>query len=53
MAPEVFKGVLHEKSDVWSCGIFLYLFFTGKFPFTGKTLPDIEHAIATKTLTFV
>jgi calcium-dependent protein kinase len=53
MAPEVFKGVLHEKSDLWSCGIFLHVFFTGKFPFTGKSLAEVEHAICTKTVTFV
>jgi calcium-dependent protein kinase len=41
MAPEVFKGILHEKSDVWSCGVFLFLFFTGKFPFKGKSQAEL------------
>lgn len=53
MAPEVFQGLLHEKSDLWSTGVFLFLFFTGKFPFTGKSLPELQHAITNKTLTFV
>lgn len=52
MAPEVFKGVLHEKSDVWSCGVFLYLFFTGKFPFKGKSTAELEFDINTRTITF-
>lgn len=42
MSPEALKGALHEKSDVWSCGVFLYVFFTGAFPFKGKTLSEIE-----------
>jgi calcium-dependent protein kinase len=52
MAPEAFKGVLHEKSDVWSCGVFLFLFFTGKFPFKGKNVMEVEHEVNTKTLSF-
>ncbi len=38
MAPEVFKGVLNVKSDVWASGVFLYLLFLGKFPFVGRSL---------------
>lgn len=53
MAPEVFKGVLHEKSDLWSCGVFLHVFFTGRFPFTGKSLAEVERVICSKTVTFV
>ena len=38
MAPEVFKGQLNVKSDIWACGVFLYIMFTSKFPFSGMTL---------------
>lgn len=53
MAPEAFQGLLHEKSDLWSCGVFLYVFFTGRFPFPGKTLAEVQQAVCTKTVTFV
>ena len=35
-APEVFKGEVHTKSDIWSCGVFFYLLLTGYHPFKGK-----------------
>lgn len=52
MAPEALKGQLHEKSDVWSVGIFLYIFFTGVFPFKGKTINEIEYEVNNKAVTF-
>jgi serine/threonine protein kinase len=42
MAPETFKGVLNAKSDVWSSGVFLYLLFTGKFPFQAGSMLEME-----------
>lgn len=53
MAPEVFRGVLNEKSDIWSCGIFLYVFFTGKFPFMGSSIQELQHVVTTKTVSFI
>lgn len=52
MAPEVYQGKLTVKSDVWSSGIFLYLLFTGKFPFQGNSLYDMERAVTSQIVTF-
>lgn len=35
MAPEVLKGVLTEKSDIWSSAIVMIRLLTGKNPFNG------------------
>ena len=37
MAPEVFKGVLTEKSDIWSTGIMIIKMMTGVNPFAGAS----------------
>jgi calcium-dependent protein kinase len=36
LAPEVMKGVLTDKSDLWSTGVLMYLLLTGVSPFKGK-----------------
>ena len=33
MAPEIFKKQQCFKSDIWACGIILYILFTGEPPF--------------------
>lgn len=37
MAPEVLLGEVSCKSDVWSCGIILFIMLGGRPPFTGKS----------------
>jgi serine/threonine protein kinase len=37
MAPEVLKGILTEKSDIWSSAVLIIKLLTGVNPFHGKT----------------
>lgn len=37
MAPEQIRLISLDKSDVYACGIILYFFLSGKFPFDGNT----------------
>jgi calcium-dependent protein kinase len=37
LAPEVMKGILTEKSDVWSSAVLMYILLTGVSPFKGNT----------------
>ncbi|MHC4547294.1 MAG: protein kinase domain-containing protein [Planctomycetota bacterium] len=48
MAPEVVTGERPSAaSDLWSAGVMLYRMLTGRFPFAGKTLPALSHAVQT------
>jgi serine/threonine protein kinase len=37
MAPEVIDGCYSELSDMWSCGVLLYMLMTGVAPFYKPT----------------
>lgn len=45
LAPEVINKSYNEKCDVWSCGVILYILFTGCPPFHGSGLAEIKRAI--------
>ena len=42
-APEIYlsKDIFCIKSDIWSCGIILFILLTGKLPFTGKSSKEL------------
>ncbi|XP_052020672.1 putative sperm motility kinase W [Apodemus sylvaticus] len=50
-APELVLGEAYDgrKTDVWSLGVLLYFISTSYYPFTGKTMKEIEENIATGT----
>jgi serine/threonine protein kinase len=41
MAPEVLRGVITEKCDIWACGILLYFILSGHLPFKVMVCNDI------------
>ena len=52
MAPEVFKGKSVLKSDVWSCGIIMYLLLCGYPPFFADDDKDLIEMIKKGKLNF-
>ncbi len=46
MSPEQFSGVdVDLRTDIYSLGVILFLMFTGKLPFTGKTLWELSQKV--------
>jgi calcium-dependent protein kinase len=52
LAPEVIKGLLTEKSDIWSCGVLMIILLTGVSPFKAKSECSTKINIATLNLEF-
>lgn len=45
MSPESFYGMYSCKTDIWSCGIALYVLLIGRLPFPGKNKREILEKI--------
>ncbi|OMJ88871.1 hypothetical protein SteCoe_9073 [Stentor coeruleus] len=41
IAPESLEGVVTNKSDIWSCGVILYMMLCGMPPFNGRNDEEI------------
>ena len=50
MAPEVINERYGKESDLWSCGVTLYLMLSGRPPFQGKTDEALIEAIESAEL---
>ncbi|OMJ89927.1 hypothetical protein SteCoe_7815 [Stentor coeruleus] len=51
-APETFDGTYIDKSDVWSCGIIMYLMLGGYLPFSKKPNTTLAYEIQNSQVEF-
>jgi calcium-dependent protein kinase len=52
LAPEAMKGVLTNKSDMWSTGVLMHLLLTGVSPFKGKNEAETKQFVLNKELNY-
>lgn len=54
ISPEIIgdQGYTGLKADVWSLGIMLFAMLTGKMPFKGSTIEELQHSISTGSYRF-
>lgn len=52
IAPEVLEGRITFKSDIWSCGVILYIMLCGYPPFNGRNNIEIAEKIRSGTFEF-
>lgn len=52
VAPEIIKKNYNMLCDIWSVGVMLYLFLSGKHPFTGSSSNQVFDAILNQDLSF-
>ncbi|OMJ85486.1 hypothetical protein SteCoe_13172 [Stentor coeruleus] len=50
LAPEILVGEYDEKIDIWSCGVMMWVLFTGKQPYIEKDQKAIKERIVMKPL---
>lgn len=46
-APEALSGHFIDKSDIWSCGVVLFLLLTNNLPFDGESAESLKESIRT------
>ncbi len=50
LPPEVMKGILVDKSDIWSSGVLMYILLTGISPFRGRNEVETRRNINDKNI---
>jgi eukaryotic-like serine/threonine-protein kinase len=50
MSPEQLQASkqIDQRTDIWGLGVILYELLTGEAPFTGDTMPEVVHQIASE-----